>query len=148
MGTSDIIEQFLRKMIEAEGAIEIQRKTIAERFGCVPSQINYVIRTRFTNERGFSVESKRGGGGYLRIRRVSPSQDNIVMHIVNSIGDRISFQTATIFVKNMVDNEYLSAREGKMILSGITDNVLSLPLPLRDTMRAAILKNMLVSIMM
>ncbi|MDD6308727.1 MAG: CtsR family transcriptional regulator, partial [Clostridia bacterium] len=94
------------------------------------------------------VESKRGGGGYLRIRRVSPSQDNIVMHIVNSIGDRISFQTATIFVKNMVDNEYLSAREGKMILSGITDNVLSLPLPLRDTMRAAILKNMLVSIMM
>ncbi len=146
MGTSDIIEQFLREIIENEGAVEIQRKTIAERFGCVPSQVNYVIRTRFTNERGYSVESKRGGGGYLRIQKVAISGNNVIMHIVNSIGDSISFETASVLVQNMVDNEYLSVREGRLILSAITDNVLTLPRPLREGLRAAILKNMLVSL--
>ncbi len=146
MGTSDIIEQFLREIIESDGAVEIQRKTIAERFGCVPSQINYVIRTRFTNERGFSVESKRGGGGYLRIRKVGIEGNNVVMHIINSIGDSISFETASVFVRNMIDNNYLTAREGRLILSAITDNVLTLTRPMRDSLRASILKNMLVGL--
>ncbi len=150
MGISDIIEQFLQDMMQkSDGTLEIQRKTIADRFGCVPSQINYVIRTRFTNERGYLVESKRGGGGYLRISRVAvPEKSNHVMHIVNSIGDRISFQTAAVFIKNMIDNEYLSMREGRIILSGLADNVLPFPLPVRDGVRAALLKNMLLSIVM
>lgn len=149
MGISDIIEQFLQnQMQERNGTLEIQRKTIADRFGCVPSQINYVIRTRFTNERGYIVESKRGGGGYLRISRIVPEQNtNYMMHIINSIGNSISFQTAAVFVKNMVDNEYLSVREGRIILSALADNKLPLPLPVRDTVRADLLKNMLLSIM-
>ncbi len=150
LGTSDIIEQFLHKLMqESDGTLEIERKTIADQFGCVPSQINYVIRTRFTCERGYIVESKRGGGGYLRISRVEPhKQTNYLMHVVNTIGDAISFQTAAIFVKNMVDNEYLTAREGRIILSGLGDNKLPLPLPMRDEVRATLLKNMLLSIMM
>lgn len=149
MGISDIIEQFLQnQMQERNGTLEIQRKTIADRFGCVPSQINYVIRTRFTNERGYIVESKRGGGGYLRISRIVPEQNtNYMMHIINSIGSSISFQTAAVFVKNMVDHEYLSVREGRIILSALADNKLPLPLPVRDTVRADLLKNMLLSIM-
>lgn len=146
MGTSDIIEKFLREMIEDSGAVEIQRKTIAERFGCVPSQVNYVIRTRFTNERGFSVESKRGGGGYLRIRKVNIPKNNVMMHIVNSIGDSISFETASVCIQNMVDNAYLSPHAGRLILSAVTDNVLALPRSLRDALRASILKNMLISL--
>lgn len=146
MGTSDIIEKFLREMIDSNGAVEIQRKTIAERFGCVPSQINYVIRTRFTNERGFSVESKRGGGGYLRIRKINMPENNVMMHIVNSIGDRISFETASVFIQNMVSNAYISPTAGRLILSGITDNVLALPQPMRNALRASILKNMLISL--
>ncbi len=147
MGISDIIEEFLQDLMQkANGTLEIQRKTIADRFGCVPSQINYVIRTRFTNERGYLVESKRGGGGYLRISRVTPPQNsNYMMHIVNSIGNSISFQTASVFIKNMVDNDYLTTREGRIILSGLADN--KLPLPVRDNVRAALLKNMLLSIM-
>ncbi|MBQ7036996.1 MAG: CtsR family transcriptional regulator [Clostridia bacterium] len=150
LGISDVIEQFLHKMMqESDGTLEIQRKTIADQFGCVPSQINYVIRTRFTCERGYVVESKRGGGGYLRISRVAPQkQNNYFMHVVNAIGSSISFQTATVFVKNMVDNEYLTPREGKIILSGLGDNKLPLPLPMRDTVRATLLKNMLISTMM
>lgn len=150
MGVSDIIEQFLQDLMQkSNGTLEIQRKTIADRFGCVPSQINYVIRTRFTNERGYLVESKRGGGGYLRISRVAaPEKSNHVMHIVNSIGEKISFQTAAVFVKNMIDNEFLSLREGRIILSGLADNVLPFPLPVRDGVRAALLKNMLLGIVM
>ena len=149
MGISDIIEEFLQDMMQkTDGTLEIQRKTIADRFGCVPSQINYVIRTRFTNERGYLVESKRGGGGYLRISRVTqPKNSNYMMHIINSIGNSISFQTASVFVKNMVDNDYLTIREGRIILSGLADNKLPLPLPVRDNVRAALLKNMLLSIM-
>ncbi len=149
MGITDIIEQFLQDMMQkSDGTLEIQRKTIADRFGCVPSQINYVIRTRFTNERGYLVESKRGGGGYLRISRVAPPKNsNYMMHIINSIGESISFQTAAVFIKNMVDNEYLTIREGRIILSGLADNKLPLPLPVRDGVRAALLKNMLLSIM-
>ncbi len=149
MGISDVIENFLQDLMKkSDGTLEIQRKTIADRFGCVPSQINYVIRTRFTNERGYLVESKRGGGGYLRISRVTePSHPNYLMHVVNAVGESISFQTATVFVKNMVDHDYLTPREGKIILSGLSDNKLPLPLPLRDCMRAALLKNMLLSIM-
>ncbi len=149
MGISDIIEKFLQEMMQnSDGELEIQRKTIADRFGCVPSQINYVIRTRFTNERGYLVESKRGGGGYLRIRRVSPPQNaNYMMHIINSIGDSISYQTAAVFIKNMVDGEYLTMREGRIMLSGLADNKLPLPLPVRDGVRAALLKNMLLSIL-
>ncbi len=148
MGISDVIEQFLDDLMQKnEGSLEIQRKSIAERFGCVPSQVNYVIRTRFTNERGYLVESKRGGGGYLRISRVSePESANYMMHIINSIGDKISFQTASAILKNIVDNDYLTTREGRIILSGLADNVLPFPLGVRDSLRAAMLKNMLLSI--
>ena len=148
LGISDIIEQFLQEMMqESKGTLEIQRKTIADRFGCVPSQINYVIRTRFTCERGYLVESKRGGGGYLRISKVEPQlQTNYLMHIVNAIGDSISFQTASVFVKNMLDNEYITEREGKIMLSGLGDNKLPFSLPVRDAVRATLLKNMLLSI--
>ncbi len=149
MGITDIIEQFLQeKMQNTDGTLEIQRKTIADRFGCVPSQINYVIQTRFTSERGYIVESRRGGGGYLRIRRVAaPESSGYMMHIINSIGEDISFQTATVFIKNLVDNEQITLREGKMILAALQDKMLPLPLPLRDQLRAALMKNMLLSIM-
>ncbi len=150
MGISDVIEQFLQDMMQkSDGTLEIQRKTIADRFGCVPSQINYVIRTRFTNERGYLVESKRGGGGYLRISRVTaPENSSYIMHIVNSIGDNISFQTAAVILKNVIDNEYLTVREGRIILSGLADNVLPFPLSVRDSVRATLLKSMLLSIIL
>ncbi len=150
MGISDIIEQFLQeKMKQNDGTLEIQRKTIADTFGCVPSQINYVIRTRFTNERGYLVESKRGGGGYLRISRVvHPAHSGYIMHVINAIGDAISYQTAQVFVKNLAENDYLTVREGKMILSALRDSTLSLPYIQRDTTRATLLKNMLLAIIL
>ena len=84
---SDIIEEFLKELMEGmDGAIEIQRNELANRFRCVPSQINYVIDTRFTTEKGYYVESRRGGGGYIKIKRIIfDNENNCIMHIISSI---------------------------------------------------------------
>lgn len=147
---SDIIEDFLKKMIsDTNGAIEIQRNELANYFNCVPSQINYVIDTRFTTERGYYVESKRGGGGGITIKRVDISRPgNYLMHIVTSMGDSISQQSAEVFINNFVDYEVISLREGFILKAATSDKVLGgVQMPERDMIRAAMLKNMLTSLM-
>ena len=145
---SDIIESFIKQVIvEAEGVAEIQRNELAVRFNCVPSQINYVISTRFTNDRGYFVESRRGGGGYIRISRVNVSADDIsgyLMHIVSAIGDRIGQQDADAFINNFVDYEVVYPREAVVMRAAVSDKILSkIPQPERDAIRADILKNIL-----
>jgi len=147
---SDIIEAFIKQMInETDGAIEIQRNELANYFNCVPSQINYVIDTRFTTERGYYVESRRGGGGHIKIRRVNVNRPgNYLMHIISSMGDSISQQSAEVFIKNFIDYEVISEREGHIIKAATSDKALgSIRAPERDTLRATILKNMLASLL-
>ncbi len=146
MGISDIIEQFIRDSFSEDGSLELQRNELANRFGCVPSQINYVIQTRFTNERGYIVESRRGGGGGITIRKISINSTNPLMHIINSIGTEIDYQTAKILVANLAEYQVINKREAQLICSAMTDKVLSLPKPLRDSIRAAILKSMLINL--
>ncbi|MDP4118467.1 MAG: CtsR family transcriptional regulator [Bacillota bacterium] len=146
MGISDIIEQFIRESMSDENFVELQRNELANRFGCVPSQINYVIQTRFTNERGYIVESRRGGGGGITIKRISVNNSNPLMHIVNSVGDELDYPTARILVSNLADYGALNSREAKLICSAMTDKVLNLPKPTRDTLRATILKSMLINL--
>jgi len=147
---SDIIEAFLKQMInDTDGAIEIQRNELANYFNCVPSQINYVIDTRFTTERGYYVESRRGGGGHIKIRRVNINRPGkYLMHIVSSMGDSISQQSAEVFVNNFVDYDIISSREGLLIKAATSDKVLGgIGMPDRDIIRAAMFKNMLTSLM-
>jgi len=147
---SDLIEAFIKELLtEGEGNIELQRNLLANKFNCVPSQINYVIDTRFTNDKGYYVESKRGGGGHISIRRINLSPDSsYLMHIIMCIGDSISQQSAEIFINNFIDYDAITEREGKLMLAAVSDKVLGgLGLPLRDIVRAAILKNMLAGIM-
>jgi transcriptional regulator CtsR len=147
---SDIIEAFLKQMInDTNGTIEIQRNELANYFNCVPSQINYVIDTRFTTERGYYVESRRGGGGNIRIRRVNVNRPgNYLMHIVSSMGYSISQQSAEVFINNFVDYEVISEREGLILKAATSDKVLGrIPMPERDALRADMLKNMLTSLM-
>ena len=146
MGISDIIEQFIRDELKDEDMIELQRNELASRFGCVPSQINYVISTRFTNERGYIVESRRGGGGGITIKRISAYSSNPLMHIVNSIGNMIDYPTAKILTENLVDYGIVSKREAKLICSAMTDNVLGRQKPESDKLRASILKSMLINL--
>lgn len=146
---SDIIEGYLKAIIEEEQnrPIEIKRNEVAEKFQCVPSQINYVINTRFTAERGYAVESKRGGGGYIRILRVQAnSRKELIEHILNGIENGASFTMAEDVVYRLTEEEVVSEREAKLILAAVDRTTLLQPLPDRDVTRARILQAMLLTL--
>jgi transcriptional regulator CtsR len=146
---SDIIEDFIKELInETNGVIEIQRNELANYFNCVPSQINYVIDTRFTSEKGFLVESRRGGGGHIRIRRVNINRPgSYLMHVINSMGDSLTQQSAEAFIRNFRDYEIITGKEANIINAAISDKTLgSVQNPLRDKLRSRILKNILASL--
>ncbi len=146
---SDIIESFLKGLIiEEEGTVEIQRNELANRFNCVPSQINYVISTRFTAEKGYYVESRRGGGGCISIKRLNTdSAGDYLMHIISSIGDRISQLTSEVFINNFFDYNIIELREAMIMKAATSDKIFAdVPIDKRDYVRAAILKNMLMSL--
>ncbi|QUW20407.1 CtsR family transcriptional regulator [Sporosarcina sp. Marseille-Q4063] len=146
---SDIIEGYLKTIIEKEqnGIIEIKRNEVAEKFQCVPSQINYVINTRFTAERGYAVESKRGGGGYIRIFRVRPNtRKELIEHILSGLDGGASHTMALDVVYRLIDEEVISERESKLILAAVDRTTIRIPLPERDEIRARILRAMLITL--
>ena len=147
MNMSDIIEKLLLDMLrDSGGSVEIQRNNLAGELNCVPSQINYVIQTRFTPERGYIIESRRGGGGGVKIRAVRPDTTNYHMHIVNAVGDTLSYSTAAVFVQNLLDYECITPREARIILGAINNKVLPINPEIRDTLRARIFKSMITSL--
>jgi len=144
---SDVIEVFLKDLLkDTEDGIEIQRNELAIYFKCVPSQINYVIGTRFTTEKGYFVESKRGGGGYISIKRVSVSKPyEYLMHVILSMGDEITQQSAEIYINNFVDYNIISLRDSKLIKAAISNNALKeVDADKKDKIRADILKNIMI----
>ncbi|KOY80110.1 CtsR family transcriptional regulator [Lysinibacillus macroides] len=146
---SDIIEGYLKQVLElgGEGHIEIKRSEIADKFQCVPSQINYVINTRFTAERGYLVESKRGGGGYIRILRVrANSQIDLIDDVLKQIEGGASQTMAEDLIYRLIDEQVISKREAKLMLAAIDRSTIDLQLPLRDSIRAKILRAMLTTI--
>ncbi|HEU5140925.1 MAG TPA: CtsR family transcriptional regulator [Bacillales bacterium] len=146
---SDIIEEYLKKAlnISGEDIVEIKRSEMAERFQCVPSQINYVINTRFTIERGYIVESKRGGGGYIRITKVQPEDEaHLLDEMISYVSSRATQQIAEALVIRLLEEEVVTKREAKIMLSAIDRTVLQVELPLRDEMRANVLKAMLMTL--
>lgn len=148
MKMSDIVAQYILRMLdETDGNAEIQRNELASTLGCVPSQINYVITSRFTPEQGYIVESRRGGGGYIRITRVTTDRRVAIMHIINSIGDSISASSAYTILSNMSDRGMISEFERVLMLSALSDKAYcSIGQELRDTLRASVMKNMLVTL--
>lgn len=146
---SNIIEQYLKEILKLQGqdVIEIKRSEIAERFQCVPSQINYVINTRFTIEKGYIVESKRGGGGYIRIIRIQYEDTaDLIDEIIEMVGEKISQQGVENITERLVLEELITFREGKLILSALHRDILSFKLPIRDEIRAKIFKSMLTTL--
>ncbi|AFH81458.1 Transcriptional regulator [Bacillus anthracis str. H9401] len=124
--------------------IEIKRNEIADRFECVPSQINYVINTRFTLERGFVVESKRGGGGYIRIIKVKLYDDiDIIDQMLHMIDHSVAQGNAESMIIRLIEEGIITNREAKLMLSVLDRSVLSMDVPSRDELRARILCAML-----
>lgn len=143
---SDIIEQYLKQVIDLSNnnVIEIKRNEIADRFECVPSQINYVINTRFTLERGFVVESKRGGGGYIRIIKVKLHDDiDIIDQMLHMLDHSVAQGNAESMIIRLLEEGIITGREAKLMLSVLDRSVLSMDIPSRDELRARILCAML-----
>ena len=143
---SDMIEEFIKEMFNEENSIEIQRNDLAEKFNCVPSQINYVISTRFKPAQGYYVESKRGGGGHITITKVNITKSNYLMHIISSIGETISAQDVSIFISNFLSYDMITQNEAKLLKVATSDNVIASYTKDRDSLRANIFKNMLLNL--
>lgn len=150
MRLSDMIAEVIQRMLSEadDGMAEIQRNELASRLGCVPSQINYVITSRFTPEQGYLVESRRGGGGYIRITRVKFDQGQLLMHVINSIGSRLDSESARIFIVNLNENGIVGDETACLMRAALSDMVYrELPQEYRDGLRAAIFKQMLAALM-
>ena len=147
MSMSNSIAQRILQMLEQDGCTEIQRNELAQVMGCVPSQINYVLASRFTPEQGYIVESRRGGGGYIRIRRVSLDRGMVLMHVINCIGDTLDEQTCRAHITNLAYSHILEENVAKLLLAATSDVCFrSLPQGQRDMVRASVLKQLLLAL--
>ena len=147
MGISDMIEEFIKDLFDEQNeAIEIQRNELAEQFKCVPSQINYVISTRFKPQQGYYVESKRGGGGHITIRKVKSDKEDYLLHIIKNIGNSLTANETDILISDFLSYSIITTKEAKLLKVSTSDNVLRLPKELKDETRARIFKNMLLNI--
>jgi len=149
MNLSKEIADIIMKMLDdGDSTAEIRRNDLAAQLGCVPSQINYVISSRFTPEHGYIVESQRGGGGYIRISRVHYDPSTLKMHLINSIGDEISEKSCRANVLNLFNNGLLSREQARLIVTATADaNYKALPEEIKDNFRAQLLKQLLLTTM-
>ena len=144
MGISDLIASFLQESLEETdgGVLEVQRNDLAQRFNCVPSQINYVMSTRFSPERGYIVESRRG---YIRITRVRVDRQTLLMQVINTLGSQVDLASARAILNNLVQAGALEENAGRSILAAVGDKALAaVPRESRDTVRADIMKQVLI----
>lgn len=148
MRMSDLVAQHILEMLEEQnGNAEIRRNELAGALGCVPSQINYVITSRFTPEQGYIVESRRGGGGYIRITRVKMDKSTALMHIVNSIGATLDKASAEVMIKNMYNQSIIDITTAKLLMSAMSERIfVDIPQNYRDVLRARIFKNMILTL--
>ncbi|WP_159723278.1 CtsR family transcriptional regulator [Enterococcus sp. CSURQ0835] len=141
--TSDLIESYLKGILEDHEIIEIRRAEMAQLFNCVPSQINYVINTRFTFQRGYLVESKRGGGGYIRISKVKISDQHYFLEqLMDSFEDEMSEANAFGIIQKLFEEKIITENEGNLMLSAVSKNSLGIS-QIENRLRSRILHGFL-----
>lgn len=145
MKMSDVIENFIQDLFDQENIVELKRNELASHFNCVPSQINYVIQTRFTTDRGYIVESRRGGGGHIKITRISMNRNEAIRHAIKVIGQSLDMMSAEGILNTLYINDALSSDQAKLVLTACSNNALS-PISdpdLKNKTRASIFKNLM-----
>lgn len=146
---SDIIAQFINDMIEDEKDKEviIQRNELADKFNCAPSQINYVLTTRFTTEKGYMIESRRGGGGYIIIKRIEYNNREKQLNAINkAIGNSLTYSSAILLIEHLYDTSIITKREFEIIKISINDRTL-ITAEDKNKLRAEILKGIIMVIL-
>ena len=150
MRLSDSIEQFIKELLNEESTeVELKRNELAEYFGCAPSQINYVLATRFSPDHGYLTESRRGGGGYIRIVRVVQARSQRLMYLVNDrIGDSLGEEECMRLISQLKEQRIVTADEAALMAGAVSTRALSVPVPdtLKNAMRAKMMKSMLMTI--
>lgn len=150
MRLSDSIETFIKTLLnEDEPEVELKRNELAEYFGCAPSQINYVLATRFTLDNGYLIESRRGGGGYIRIVRVVQSGAQRLAYLISErIGDAISEMEAARLIAQLIEQQLITPGEGAIMRAAVSAQALAVPVPdpIKDALRARSLKTMLTTV--
>lgn len=144
---SDAIEKFIKELMEEGTQIEVKRNELAQHFGCAPSQINYVLATRFSVDHGYVIESRRGGGGYVRIVRMQQSPDgNLLSILLNRVGGEIDEESAVAIIAHLLDCKLVTPNEARLMRAAIAQNALALPVSAKNVLRAAVLRNMLTQV--
>jgi len=146
---SDTIETFIKAMLTDEtDSVDLKRNELAQYFSCAPSQINYVIKTRFNINQGYHTESRRGGGGYIRIIRVDSCDEEYLMHLLqNSIEGTISQREAVTIISHLMDQKIISKQTALVMRAAVQDKAMMVPINLKDIIRAGILKSMITTIL-
>lgn len=144
---SDSIEQFIKDLMSDDAHIELRRNELAHHFGCAPSQINYVLATRFSVDHGYIIESRRGGGGYVRIVRMQArNEENMLETLLSRVGNSIDEDTACAIISNLYEHKLVTKGEGLLMKSAVSRNALALPISAKDVLRAAVFRNMLIQV--
>ena len=150
MRLSDTIESFIKELLsQDEPEVELKRNELAEYFGCAPSQINYVLATRFTPDHGYVIESRRGGGGYIRIIRVVRSSSQQLMYLIHErIGEAIGETEANHIIAQLAERQWITAQEAEIMRGAVSAQALAVPIPdaLKNAVRARALKSMLMAV--
>ncbi len=142
---SDTIEQFIKELLEGDAQVELRRNELAQHFGCAPSQINYVLATRFSVDHGYIIESRRGGGGYIRIVRMRErSPETLLSALLERIGNSISEENAVALISNLMERKIVTKNEALLMRAAVGRNALALPVSAKDVLRASVLSNMIV----
>lgn len=146
---SESIEQFIIATMGDNDFVDISRNSLADYFSCAPSQINYVLDTRFTVDRGFVKESRRGGGGFIKISRIKNSDTNSYLNglVLESIGDELSQKRMVQILDKLISDGLVSKRESELIESSLSEDSLSMPFTIKDKVRAKAFKNVLLKLM-
>ncbi len=147
MRISDYVANYILELLnEDNGCAEIRRNELANTLGCVPSQINYVLTSRFTPEKGYMVESRRGGGGYIRITRIECDRESGLMHLIHSIGSSLDGASARSILNHLSSQQTVEELVIRVMAAALSDQSLSsVPQGQRDLLRAALMKNMLIT---
>ena len=146
---SDTIERFIKELMSEDAHVDLRRNELAQHFGCAPSQINYVLSTRFTPDHGYIIESRRGGGGCIRIFRMKQSTGEQLLYLIHErIGDSIDTVSANHLIQQLSERKAITAGEAAIMRAAVSPQALSLPVTaqMKDAQRARILKSMLMEV--
>lgn len=144
---SDIIENFILSTLGKDDSIDLSRNELADYFKCAPSQINYVLTTRFNLNRGYIIQSQRGGGGYIKLLKIKDFDDNYVFKLVEELPKEISYKDAEYILEDLTQKQFLTIDQAKIISYAISNKSLSNPVNLDGVIRSNILKSVLISIL-